>query len=164
MKGLPPLVKGFDGRSVVWERLEGIDYETMGYLLSCHLIIEHYMEEFLATQSQELDWRAAKLTFGQKAALLTKVAFPDAYDMVPPIKHLNGLRNKFGHKVTFKLTSEDLDPLAAYLRKVVKEPESIPTSAIDILHMFTSLVCVFLAGCISHYAMTTRRNDGHAGA
>jgi hypothetical protein len=45
--GLPPLVAEIADGSVTWQRLEGLDYELLGYFLSCHLIIEHYLDEDL---------------------------------------------------------------------------------------------------------------------
>ena len=41
---LPPLVKEIASDGVVWKRLGEVDYETLGYFLSCHLIIEHYID------------------------------------------------------------------------------------------------------------------------
>lgn len=88
MRGLPPLVKGFNGVNVVWERLEDVDFEFLGYLLSCHLIIEHYLDEVIMTLGTSLNWEPAKLTFSQKLALFPKDLFPSPYNPIPAIKHL----------------------------------------------------------------------------
>ena len=45
--GLPPKVGEIANGSVTWEGLEDFDYELSGYFLSCHLVIEHYMQEYL---------------------------------------------------------------------------------------------------------------------
>jgi hypothetical protein len=43
---LPPLVGSIQDGNVTWQRLENLDYELLGYFLSCHLIIEHYLDEY----------------------------------------------------------------------------------------------------------------------
>lgn len=93
-KGLPPLVQEITNGTVTWQRLEGLDYEMLGYFLSCHLIIEHYLDEYLKTCYPELDWDAARQTFSQKVALLSNIGLPQQYDCIPAIKHMNSIRNK----------------------------------------------------------------------
>lgn len=39
-RGLPPLVEDTSNGSVVWKSLDNINYEELGYFLSCHLIID----------------------------------------------------------------------------------------------------------------------------
>ena len=98
--GLPPLVAEIVGDSVTWQRIENLDYEMLGYFLSCHLIIEHYLDEFLRICYPSLDWDAAHHTFGQKVALLSKLNIePDKFNCIPAIKHLNSIRNKLGHNI-----------------------------------------------------------------
>ena len=47
---LPPLVANIRDGNVTWQRLENLNYELLGYFLSCHLIIEHYLDEYLKTR------------------------------------------------------------------------------------------------------------------
>jgi len=92
--GLPPLVGGFSDGKVTWQRIESIDYDTLGYLLSCHLIIEHYVDHLLATHpGADFGWEGARHNFGQKVALISGFKFPESYTFPPPIKHLNTLRS-----------------------------------------------------------------------
>ncbi len=65
-RGLPPLVGQISKGSVTWQRLDSINYEELGYFLSCHLIIEHYIDEYLKVQYENLSWEDCKLTFSQK--------------------------------------------------------------------------------------------------
>ena len=153
---LPPIVAGFADGKVTWQRLESIDYDTLGYLLSCHLIVEHYIDNFLATYpNAPFSWEAAKLTFGQKVALISGLPFPEPYNLPPIIKHLNSLRNRFGHNVNAKLTDHDLLPFKQFLAKCTRDgqpPADDFEDAKDLLNIFTMLVCAYFASAISHGA------------
>jgi hypothetical protein len=153
---LPPLVGGFVDGKVTWQRIESIDYDTLGYLLSCHLIIEHYLDHFLATYpGGSFGWESARLTFGQKIALVSGLSFPEPYNFPPVIKHLNALRNRFGHNITAKLSAADLLPIQQFLEKCTKGGESadqISTEPKEVLGLFTSLVCAYFAANISYRA------------
>ncbi|MGP1665363.1 MAG: hypothetical protein ACTS5I_05515, partial [Rhodanobacter sp.] len=128
---LPPLVGGFSDGKVTWQRIESVDYDTLGYLLSCHLIIEHYLDHFLATYpNAPFGWENAKLTFSQKVALISKLPFPEPYNLPPVIKHLNSLRNRFGHNINTTLSEKDLRPFCQFLgkcRKHVQGAKYIPS-------------------------------------
>lgn len=152
--GLPPVVAGFTDDGVTWQRIEAIDYDMLGYVLSCHLIIEHYMDNALVTLPFcDLDWEAARLTFGQKVALFSGVKFVEPYNLPPVIKHLNSLRNRFGHDISARLTPEDMLPFRQFLEKCTKSKEKkkvrLPTKSKDVLHLFTSIACSYLASTIS---------------
>jgi hypothetical protein len=150
--GLPPLVAGFADGKVTWQRLESIDYDTLRYLLSCHLIIEHYLGHFIATYTHvPLAWEGAKLTFGQKASLISRLPFKEPYNLPPTMKHLNSLRNKFSHSITTSLTEEDLLPFRQFLGKCTKEAD-LPTDAHELLSLYTMVVCAYFASCISYSA------------
>ena len=150
--GLPPLVAAIADGKVSWRRLEGLDYEALGYFLSCHLIIEHYLDEYLKIRYPTLDWDAARHTFGQKVSLMSSFKISDKYDCIPAIKHLNGLRNKLSHNIDFQIRPEDLLPLTQYLSKVYEQRQSIPSEPKAILEQFTSMTCVLFAGFISGQA------------
>jgi hypothetical protein len=154
--GLPPLVHSIRDGAVTWQRLENLDYELLGYFLSCHLIIEHYLDEYLKTSYPRLDWDASKQTFAQKVALLAADDYPEKYNAIPAIKHLNSLRNKLSHNIEFKITGADLIPLSQYLKKCCGPDLEAPTDAKEILDLFTSMVCVWFASGISATARNTR--------
>ena len=67
-----------DGK-VAWKRIEGVDFEFLGYFLSCHLIIEYYLEQYLRTKYPELGWEGSRLTFAQKISLLSTEYLPEKY-------------------------------------------------------------------------------------
>ncbi|WMW79217.1 hypothetical protein RF679_11220 [Undibacterium cyanobacteriorum] len=156
--GLPPLVGDIRDGKVKWQRLEDLNYELLGYFLSCHLIIEHYLDEYLKTRYPELDWDASKQTFGQKVSLLATDHYPEKYNSIPAIKHLNSLRNKLSHNIDFKITQADLLPLSQYLKKCCGSDLEEPTEPKEILDLFTSMVCVWFASGISATAKQTRHS------
>jgi hypothetical protein len=150
---LPPLVGGFASGKVTWQRLEAIDYGTLGYLLSCHLIIEHYLDHFIPTRTRgALDWEGARLTFGQKVSLISTLPFPELYNIPPTIKHLNSLRNKFSHNLSSKLSEEDLLPFRQFLQKCTKGVAELPSDPHELLSLYTMIVCAYFASAISHSA------------
>jgi hypothetical protein len=150
--GLPPLLAEIADGSITWQRLEGLDYEILGYFLSCHLIIEHYIDEYLKIRYPSLDWEAARHTFGQKISLLSQFKVSDKYDCIPPIKHLNSLRNKISHNIDFKIDVGDLAPLSNYLTKTYEDKDKVPKESKAILEEFTNMTCVLFAGYISGLA------------
>jgi len=152
---LPPLVAGFSDGNVTWQKIEAIDYDTLGYLLSCHLIIEHYLDNYLSTHpGAKFNWGAARLSFSQKITLIAGLDFPDKYNFPPLIKHLNSVRNRFGHNINAKLTDEDLLPIRNFLEKCIgsKASDTLPSDAKEILGLFTTLVCAYFASAISYSA------------
>lgn len=154
--GLPPLIGDIRDGNVTWQRLENLDHELLGYFLSCHLIIEHYLDEYLKTRYPTLNWDASKQTFGQKVSLLATNDYPEKYNSIPAIKHLNSLRNKLSHNIEFKISEEGLLPLSHYLRKCCGQDYELPTDPMEILDLFTSMVCVWFASGISSTAQQTR--------
>ena len=150
---MPPLVAEIANGAVTWQRIEGIDYEVLGYFLSCHLVIEHYIDEYLKLCCPALDWDAARQSFNQKVSLLSRFKVSAKYDCIPSIKHLNALRNKISHDIDFKIKPDDLLPLTEYLTRVYgDEPIKVPKETKRILSEFTSTTCVLFASFISGYA------------
>lgn len=160
-RALPPLVGEIKDGEVTWQRIEDVDYETLGYLLSCHLIIEHYVSEELKSVStplgEGLQWHSTKLSFNQKISLLPDMTAHEPYNFIPCIKHLNSLRNKFGHDISFKLSDSDLAPFIQFLAKIYKAPKYSPKGTIAILEGFTSVTCAWFASSISHRARSLKR-------
>ena len=150
--GLPPLLAEIVQGSVTWQKIEEIDYEFLGYFLSCHLIIEHYLDEYLRIIHPKLNWGAVRHTFSQKVALLSGFKIGDRYDCIPAFKHMNSLRNKLSHDVQFKIRTEDLLPLTQYLAGVYQSSGDVPTEPKLILEQFTSMSCVLFASYISGFA------------
>jgi hypothetical protein len=153
--GLPPLVEAIHDGKVTWKGISGVDFELLGYFLSCHLVIEHYMDEFLKAMYPKLGWDAAKPTFGQRVALLTNVGFPERFNSIPALKHMNSLRNKLSHRIDFEINAEALLPLAHYVQKAC-EGKIPPSEPKELLDRFTTLCCATFGGAISGAAHSTK--------
>ena len=147
--GIPPILHDYRNGKITWQQLEGIDYDLLGYFLSCHLIVEHYLNGYLKTSFPELRWNNARLSFGQKISLVSKEKFPDRYNCVPAIKHLNSLRNKISHNIDYIISLKDLDPLIKYIEKSTDGKAEIPSETNKIIELFTTLVCAWFAGYIA---------------
>ncbi|MFR0676012.1 hypothetical protein ACLUUI_20305 [Enterobacterales bacterium AW_CKDN230030176-1A_HGKHYDSX7] len=156
---LPPMFNGVKDGSVVWKRIADIDHELLGYFLTCHLLIEHYMDEYLKATLPQLDWEKPRLTFGQRINLLKwEVLINDKkYDPIPAIKHMNTLRNKISHRLEIKLDMEALLPLLEYMQKVSHpNPYKLPIEPKELLEAFVGTCCATFA---SHLAFQYHRTS-----
>ncbi|OJA37883.1 hypothetical protein BGV47_16245 [Burkholderia ubonensis] len=144
---LPPMFGPVMSGKRTWKEVKDVDHDLMGYLLSCHLMLEHYIDTFVKAAYPQLDWDAAKLTFGQRIALLSKWDTGTRYDPVSAIKHLNSLRNRLGHRVDYTLSHEDLLPFVYYLERATEQKVE-NKSPRALLEAFTSLCAAFFAGSV----------------
>lgn len=147
---------GVEDGSVVWKRIAEIDHGLLGYFLTCHLVIEHYMDEYLKATMTQLDWEKAKLTFGQRMNLLKweELVRDQKFDPIPAIKHMNTLRNRISHRLEIKLDAEALLPLTYYLKGVDPQGLAIPTDPKKLLEVFVNTCCATFA---SHLTFQHRR-------
>jgi hypothetical protein len=154
--GLPPMLGSATDGTRVWKHLDALDFELMGYFLSCHLMVEHYMNVFLQAHFPELDWgsKDAKMTFAQRAALLTKWGANAAYprDPVPIIKHLNTLRNRFGHRLDYTPSENDTLPFLHYLESIEPGKALTGMSTKELLHLATWGCCASLVIAVGELA------------
>ena len=158
-KSLPPRVGKINSGEIQWQKLDSIDFQTLGYFLSCHLIIDHYLEEYIKITAREFDWESARLTFAQKITLLSKIKLPPKYNFIGELKHLNTLRNKISHRLDFKLNDEDLLPFTIFIQKVYDGENKAPREANNILGAFIDIVCSFLAGSLTVSHLLSKKTD-----
>jgi len=156
-RSLPPQIAEIQNGAVVWAKLQAIDYSLLGYFLSCHLIVEHYLTELLKVLHPGLDWEGPRLTFSQKLALLSRLKMPDKYNSLAAIKHMNAVRNKIGHRVDFRLQPEDLLPFRRFLDKALVVKRKLPEEPHELLEFFTAMVCAFFGAFIGAQAAKQRR-------
>ncbi len=150
---LPPMFGGVADGTVVWKRITDIDHGLLGYFLTCHLVIEHYMDEYLKATIGGLDWEKAKLTFGQRVNLLKwdSLVRDQRFDPIPAIKHMNTLRNKISHRLEIKLDEEALLPLTYYLKGIDSYSLVIPTDPKKLLEVFVNTCCATFASHLSFH-------------
>ena len=117
------------------------DHDTLGRVLKCHLIVEHYVSRFLATHFNLHNINSAKLSFFQKATLLPDAAASAAF-VKPGILRLNTIRNQFGHTLEPIVGHADLGAMQAVLN-VARPGVAFPT-AIEAIEAFTTVACTWL--------------------
>ena len=103
-----------------------------------------------------LDWDAARQTSTQKVALLSKIGLPQQFDCIPAIKHMNAIRNKLSHNIEFRIEMSNPGPMVDYMVSATEGKMKIPADTKALLEQFTSMVCVWLAGCIYARTDTTK--------
>lgn len=115
--------------------------DELGFILKCHLILEHYIDEYITTSYPTVtEPDRIRLTFNQKLELINnnRTVFGMAY---PAIKSLNTLRNRFSHKLTYKITEPDYkeieDLMTVWNSALV---EQIPTGLV-LIQKFTVWIC-----------------------
>jgi hypothetical protein len=122
------------------------DTSGMSIILRAHLIVEHFIDEYLSKAHPGVqDWDAARLTFAQKVALIdhprTNVGM-----IVPGIRALNRARNKIAHTLDAALPPGDLQPMAEFIRAWYGAAgKPIPTG-LDVVPHFALTAASFLHG------------------
>lgn len=115
--------------------------DTLGRVLKCHLVVEHYLDRFLLEQFKMENLDAAGLRFIQKAKLLPDEGMAAAF-VKPAILRLNTIRNRFGHSLGADLSFEDLGAIRPVLD--IARPGVTFGSPVDAIEAFTTVACTFL--------------------
>ncbi len=84
----------FDEENARFKALFYREHDSLGRVLKCHLVVEHYLERFLEAHYGIADLEGARLSFFQKAKLLPDTAAPAAF-VKPGVLQLNSIRNRF---------------------------------------------------------------------
>ena len=131
----------FDHENRIFIGLISSAHDTLGRVLKCHLIVEHYLNLFLVEHFKIDNFNDVRLTFFQKATLLpnerTAVAF-----VKPGILQLNRIRNRFGHSLGADLSVQDLSSIHPVLD--IARPGVVFGSPVDAIEAFTTVACTFL--------------------
>ena len=91
------------------------DDETVGTILRCHLVIEHFLDEYLAAANPGiLDLNSARLTFAQKLALADNPRTIFALIM-PGLRALNRGRNQLAHRLDATDIEATLRPIQEFV-------------------------------------------------
>jgi hypothetical protein len=110
-------------------------------------------------------------------ALLSSWTIPKPFNPVEGIKHLNSLRNRLGHRMDYRLTTEDMLPFVHHMQAIrehvdVKrgteapedtEPQPKDLSPMALLESFTSVTAACFAGSVSQTDVSkgvTKRTRG----
>ena len=131
----------FDSENIRFKALMAQDHNIIGQILKYHLIIEYYLNRFLAHHYSIEDLENVRLTFFQKAMLLPNSASAAAF-VKPGILELNTLRNHFSHTLNVEISDDQLKNITSILdiiRAGVKFEKEI-----DKIIAFTTVACTFL--------------------
>ena len=134
--------KLFEHENRVFIGLISSPHDTLGRVLKCHLIVEHYLNRFLVAHFGIDNFDEVRLTFAQKANLI-----PDRATAVSFIKlgivRLNKIRNQFSHSLGTEIS--DADDLGS-MRTALEIFRSGVTfkSPIETIEAFSTLACTFM--------------------
>jgi hypothetical protein len=151
------LIANFDELKVediraLWD---GMDLETLGRVLRAHLVVEHFIDEWLLADGVKLEHfeqAGFQLMFGRKLQLLGKRG--PASVVWKGLKQLNEIRNRFAHDPSHRLTVEDTVPLydetgqlEAYLKAYQMVHGRAASTPVDIIEAFSEqAAALFLVG------------------
>jgi len=131
----------FNAENEKFKALMAREHDALGRVLKCHLIVEGYLERFLAAHYRLNDLDKVPLSFYQKAQLLPDGGEAAAF-VKPGVLRMNAIRNRFGHKIDAEITDHDLLPIREVLR--VSRPGANFDSPVDAIEAFTTVACTFL--------------------
>ncbi|TDP71704.1 hypothetical protein [Roseateles toxinivorans] len=155
MPKLPPRVGVVNDKNFLgFVPHKDVDFNFIGYLLACHLVIEHYLDEFLLSRAPDLMWEKPRLTFAQKADLFPHAMFPNGDEVIAGIRHINALRNKLAHKLETKPEEFEYLPFTRFLEK--SNCESVPTTPLELLEAFVNTLSAYFMGWLASDAYRTR--------
>jgi len=138
---MPAIEAHFHTENAKFIALMGKPHDTLGRLLKCHLVVEHYLGRFLVEHFGIEDVEEAKLGFFNKAMLLPSKASSAAF-VKPGILKLNSLRNKAGHRLGADIGFQHLGPINEVLG--VARAGATFQSPIDAIEAFTTVACTWL--------------------
>ncbi len=95
--------------------IEG-ENKNLSVVLRSHLIIEYYMDRYIALAIPEVeDWKKLRLTFIKKLEIINnkRTTFGMLY---PGVKALNKIRNKYAHNLNYKPKESDYKPISNFIQ------------------------------------------------
>jgi len=137
----PEILAHFEAENDRFKALVARDHDLLGRVLKCHLVIEHYINQFLREHYRISDLDEVRLSFFQKAKLLPSSESSAAF-VKPGILELNSIRNKFGHRINASIANRDLNAINEVLR-IARRGTKFP-GAIEKIEAFTTIACTFL--------------------
>jgi hypothetical protein len=153
---LPPLFgENFSPGKHDWKRLSGIEFERIGRILTCHLLIEHHINKFIELRTpKEFDWDESRLTFSQKLKLVKKDHPFQKYKFIKGIEIINKIRNTYSHTLEVSIDEKDIHIINEILIAIrekhpSKDGEEYEHTALATIEALTSLFCAYFAGYCS---------------
>ena len=131
----------FEAENTKYKEMLSHNTDDLSRILKCHLIVEHYLDNYILRNNNINNLEELHLSFFQKASLLPKNGCAVAI-IRPGIIQLNTIRNKFAHKFTASIQNYEISSMDFLLK--VARPNVISKNIIDRIEVFTTIVCTWL--------------------
>jgi hypothetical protein len=113
----------------------------MAIILKCHLIIEHYIDEYIKIAFPSIEnIEKMNLRFASKIEMITnpKTQFELYYKS---LKQMNSLRNKFAHNLCYRISKTDIGEIALIMDAWNNAGGNPLTAGIDLIKQYTMWFC-----------------------
>ena len=114
--------------------------DLMGRILKSHLVVEHYLEEYLSKEYDLQNVASAKLTFFQKVSLIHNQGKAASF-VKPGILELNKIRNRFSHNLRANFSDSDIPGIIEVLK--LSRP-TLQANTMAKIEAFVTVACTFL--------------------
>lgn len=132
----------FDRHNRRFLELAEVDHDAIGRVLRAHLVIESFMDTFLAQHYGIENIEELRLSFHQKAKLLPAQG-SSAAAVRPGILQVNSVRNKFGHRLNHQIERHEISAVLEVLASA--RPGSVFGSEVEAIEAFAPVACAFLS-------------------
>jgi hypothetical protein len=132
----------FDRHNRRFLALAAVDHDAIGRVLRAHLVIESFLDTFLAAHYGIDNIEELRLSFFQKAKLLPSKGFSSAV-VRPGILQVNSVRNKLGHQLNHAIEQHEISAvleILAVARKGVRFADLVAA-----IEAFAPVACAFLS-------------------
>jgi hypothetical protein len=145
----PAIEQEFQDFNLEYALLSERDDQLISRILKCHLLIEYYLDKYLAVANPAIqNWDKAKLSFYQKLEL---VIHPQTiFVMIEPgMRCINKLRNKTTHTIQLSFDEDELKPIKDFLDVWFGVLGKPVRSGVDLIEDFTLVCCAFINSYVS---------------
>lgn len=132
----------FDRHNERFLELASTDHDAIGRVLRSHLVVEHFLNSYLAAHYDIDEFDELRLSFFQKAKLLPSRNTSAAY-VRPGILQLNSVRNKFGHQTNHRIDGHEISAILQVLG-VARSGTKFENS-VEAIEAFAPVACAFLS-------------------
>ncbi|WP_319562332.1 hypothetical protein [Marispirochaeta sp.] len=140
-KQWPEIEKHFNEENERYKQLFSQDHDRVGRILKCHLLVEHYLDKFIAHEKKIDNLQSVRLSFYQKAQLIPTEGV-SASVVRPGILELNTIRNKFSHNLYATIETRDIQAMRQLLE--VARLNIIWENPVRQIEAFTTVTCTWL--------------------
>jgi hypothetical protein len=143
---LPNLTEDLNAFNDRYRQFVERDDAAVGVILKCHLIVEHFLDCYLAAANPAIqEWHEARLTFAQKLALADNPRSAIRV-LMPGLRCLNALRNRLAHQLDAKFEESAVGPIQEFMTMWNTAAGKHIPEGIGLLEEFALLASAWLHG------------------